>query len=235
MLFEQILALLLAQFAGVRKDGLTQLARSLALTVDTEEKAKEVVGKLTADQVNKFVQDWRKDADAEITKANKTYEDGLKEKYDFVEKGTPEPSPTPAPTGGLSAEDVSKIVTEAVTKATAGLQEKVTAMETAKLTAEREAQLKAVLDDSLPQAYKDAIIEGFKARNFETPEAFTEYLNTQKTAAASFQQELADKGLRQTATPNFGTVNKDGVSAGVESYIKDQQQANGGNLSGKSI
>lgn len=235
MLFETILALLLAQFAGVRKDGLTQLARSLALTVDTEEKAKEVVGKLTADQVNKFVQDWRKDADAEISKANKTYEDGLKEKYDFVEKGTPAPTPTPAPTGGLSAEDVSKIVTEAVTKATAGLQEKVTAMEGAKLTAEREAQLKAVLDESLPQAYKDAIIDGFKARNFETPEAFTEYLNTTKTAAASFQQELADKGLRQTAIPNFGTVNKEGVSAGVESYIKDQQQANGGNLSGKSI
>ena len=71
-LYEMILGLLVAQFQGVRKDGLNQLARSIALTVDTEEKAKEVVGKLTADQVKQFVTDWRKDADAEITKANQT-------------------------------------------------------------------------------------------------------------------------------------------------------------------
>ena len=92
-LYELILGLLVAQFQGVRKDGLNQLARSIALTVDTEEKAKEVVGKLTADQVKQFVTDWRKDADAEITKANQTYEAGLKEKYDFVTKGTPPPKP----------------------------------------------------------------------------------------------------------------------------------------------
>ena len=84
MTVEQILALLVTTFQGVRKDGLNQLARSLALTVKTEDEAKEVVGKLTADQVKAFVSDWRKDADAEITKANQTYENGLKAKYDFV-------------------------------------------------------------------------------------------------------------------------------------------------------
>lgn len=104
------------------------------------------------------------------------------------------------------------------------------------MAAEREAQLNAILDASLPQAYKDAIIDGFRARNFETPEAFTEYLNTTKTAAAAFQQELADKGLRQTAAPNFGTVNKEGVSSGVENYIKEQAaQAKGEGLGGKAI
>ena len=58
-LVEQILALLVTTFQGVRKDGLNQLARSLALTVKTEDEAKEVVGKLTADQVKAFVSDWQ--------------------------------------------------------------------------------------------------------------------------------------------------------------------------------
>jgi len=62
---EKILALLTAQFSGVRKDGLNHIANVLAFQVDTEEKAKEVVGKLTADQINSFITDWRKEADAE--------------------------------------------------------------------------------------------------------------------------------------------------------------------------
>lgn len=92
---EKILALLVAMFQDVRKDGLNHLANSLALTVKTEDEAKEVVGKLTADQVKTFVTDWRKDADAEIGKANKTYEAGLKAKYDFVEKKNREPAESP--------------------------------------------------------------------------------------------------------------------------------------------
>jgi hypothetical protein len=54
---EKILALLQAQFAGVRKDGLNHIANVIAFQVDTEEQAKEVVGKLTADQINSFIAD----------------------------------------------------------------------------------------------------------------------------------------------------------------------------------
>lgn len=56
---ETILALLLAQFVGVRKDGLTQLARSLALQCTTEEEAKALVDKLTDAQVKEFVKEFR--------------------------------------------------------------------------------------------------------------------------------------------------------------------------------
>ncbi|MDR0754273.1 MAG: hypothetical protein LBF04_02680, partial [Prevotellaceae bacterium] len=38
--------------------------------------------------VDAFITEWRKEADAEISKANKTYEDGLRKKYDFAEKKT---------------------------------------------------------------------------------------------------------------------------------------------------
>ena len=73
-LVQIILSLLEQNYPGVRKDGLKHLATSLALTVSTDEEATTVVGKLTADNVNKFVTDWRKEADAEIDKANKTIE-----------------------------------------------------------------------------------------------------------------------------------------------------------------
>ena len=42
---ETILALLIAKFSGVRKDGLTALARSLALQCTTEDEAKALVEK----------------------------------------------------------------------------------------------------------------------------------------------------------------------------------------------
>lgn len=100
MELNEIVALLETQFPGVRKDGLNQLARVIAMQVNTKEEATGIVGKLTAEAVAKFVADWRKDADAEIDKANKTREDNLRKKYDFVEKkpeegGTPPARPEP--------------------------------------------------------------------------------------------------------------------------------------------
>lgn len=86
-LLQQILALLKQTFPGVREDGLQQLAAALSLQVETQEQATELVGKLSAEKVEKFVKDWRSKADAEIGKASQTYETSLKEKYDFVEKG----------------------------------------------------------------------------------------------------------------------------------------------------
>ena len=73
-LLEEILALLKTQFPGVREDGLQQLAAGISLQVATKEEAAEIVGKITADKVQQFVKDWRSKADAEIGKANQTYE-----------------------------------------------------------------------------------------------------------------------------------------------------------------
>ena len=64
---EQILALLVAKFQGVRKDGLQHLAAAIGLQVATIEEANGVVDKLTADKVSQYVTDWRKVADAERT------------------------------------------------------------------------------------------------------------------------------------------------------------------------
>lgn len=84
---EKLLALLTAKFSGVRRDGLTHLASSLALQVATEEEAQALVDKLDQTKVTDFVKEWRSGVDTEITTASKTAEEKLKEKYDFIEKG----------------------------------------------------------------------------------------------------------------------------------------------------
>ena len=237
-LVQIILALLQTQFTGVRKDGLNQLARSLALQVNTEEQATEVVGKLTADKVNKFVSDWRKDADAEITKANKTYEDGLKTKYDFVEKpapgaGTP---PAPAPGAALDAEAIQKMMNEAVKQATQGLQTEIATLKGSAITANYREQLAGVFGTDVPEAYKNAVLEGFEGRQFADENAFNEFLNKTKEGIAAFTQELADKGLSLHEKPVFGTVNKDGVSTGVTSYLETKAaEAENKGLGGKEV
>lgn len=237
---EQILALLVTTFQGVRKDGLNQLARSLALTVKTEDEAKEVVGKLTADQVKAFVSDWRKDADAEITKANQTYESGLKAKYDFVEKKKPDEGGTPpAPAGALDAATVQEMITNAVKEATKGLQSEVTSLQSAAVIANRRETLVKELADA-PESFKTRVLKDFDRvatlGGFADENAFNEYLTETKNDVAAFGQELADRGLSLHEKPVLGTPNKDGVSAGVESYIQAKAaEAENKGLGGKEV
>lgn len=232
---EQILALLVAMFQGVRKDGLNHLANSLALTVKTEDEAKEVVGKFTADQVKAFVTDWRKDADAEITKANQTYETGLKTKYEFVEKKAPEGGNTtpPAPGGALDASAIQNIVTEAIKAATTPLLQKVATLEGNATNANRRELLVNELA-SVPEGYKTKVLKDFDRMSFTDDQSFTEYLDDTKNDVATFGQELADKGLGQQGKPSFGTVNTDGVSAAVQSYVKDKTEGDK-TLTGKEV
>lgn len=80
MNFQQILALLIAKFSGVRKDGLEQMVRTLALQCTNEDEAKNLVEKITDAQVNDFVKEYRKVVDKEVSEAGKTLETNLKKK-----------------------------------------------------------------------------------------------------------------------------------------------------------
>lgn len=91
---EKILALLIAKFSGVRKDGLIHLASTLALQVATEEEAQALVDKFDQSKVTEFIKEYRSGVDKEIATANKTTEEKLKEKFDFVEKGKGGANPT---------------------------------------------------------------------------------------------------------------------------------------------
>ena len=232
-LIQEILALLKAQFSGVREDGLKQLAAALSLQVETKEQATELVGKLTAEKVGKFVQDWRKDADAEINKANKTYENGLKAKYDFVEKNkqTPPPSTPPTtPPGSVTLEQIKELIQTELK----GVQQSITDITGARVAADRETQFVAALDKAgIKGKTRDLLLDGFKARTFKDDTAFNDYMTQQGTELAALAQEQADKGLLGSGKPIFGAVNEQGVSAAVADYIASRQS--GGTLTGKEI
>lgn len=232
-LIEQILALLKAQFSGVREDGLQQLAAALSLQVATKEEATELVGKLTAEKVGKFVNDWRKKADAEIAKATRTHENGLKEKYDFVEKGKPAPQPTPQPQpqpGGITLEQIKELIHSEM----AGVQQSITNINAEKVAGSRETQFVAALDKAgIKGKTRDLLLDGFKGRTFKDDEEFNSYMTQQNTELAALAQEQADSGLLGGGKPIFGAVTEKGVSQGVADYIASKQSGNA--LTGKEI
>ena len=233
---EQILALLVAKFQGVRKDGLQHLAAAIGLQVATIEEANGVVDKLTADKVSQYVTDWRKVADAEISKANQTYENILKEKYDFVEKGKPTPPPTPptppAPGGAITLDAISKLIDEKLS----GVQSSITEINANKAATSRRELFVAELDNAkIEGKTREVMLKNFdRANTFASDEDFNSYLTEAKGDIAALAQERADAGLQGHDKPIFGAVNKEGVSSGVADYIKAQTESKTA-LTGKEV
>ena len=219
---EKILALLIAQFSGVRKDGLAHIANILSFQCDTEEKANEVVGKLTADQVKQFITDWRKEADAEITKANKTYEDGLRNKYDFKEKEqdvtTP---PVTIEAGNMDAAAIQKIVTDAVSAATKPLIEKIAGFEKEGTAKTRLQSLTEKLSDCKDENFKTKALKDFARMKFDTEEEFTEYLTETETDIKTANQNVADEGLGAQGRPFIpsATSGKEATDAEIKEVM----------------
>ena len=233
-----ILALLQSKFAGVRKDGLQQLAAVISVQVANEEEANEVVGKLTADKVSKFVTDWRKTTDAEIAKANKTHEDGLRRKYDFKEKeapGDPKPGEGTPPTGGALTADAIRAIIREETKS---IREGYDGLRAEKTTATRREQFVARLDAAkIEGKQRDMLLRSFDraATTFKDDEDFNGYLTEMQGDIDALAQEQSDNELRNHEKPIFGAVNKDGISAGVADYIASQQSSASPTLTGKEI
>lgn len=231
---EKILALLVAKFQGVRKDGLQHLATVIGLQVTTEEEANEVVGKLTAEKVSGFVTSWRSSADAEIAKANKTYEEGLKQKYDFVEKGKQElpTPPTPAGSEAITLDAISKLIDSKLT----GVQNSITAMNADKVAASRRELFVAKLDEAKVEGHtREMMLKSFdRANNFQSDEDFNGYMTDLQGDIAALAQERADAGLQGHEKPIFGAVNKEGISSGVADYIKAQTESKTA-LTGKEV
>ena len=232
-----ILALLQSKFAGVRKDGLQQLAAVISVQVANEEEANEVVGKLTADKVSKFVTDWRKTTDAEIAKANKTHEDGLRRKYDFKEKEAPGESKPgeapPAPAGALTAEQIREIIREE----NKVLREGYDSLRAEKTTATRREQFVAKLEAAkIEGKQREMMLRSFDrvAPTFKDDEDFNGYLNEVQADLDGIAQEQSDKGLQSHDKPLFGAVTKEGISQGVADYIAAQSSPSP-TLTGKEI
>lgn len=234
-LYEEILALLTAKFQGVRKDGLQQLAAGLGLQAANKEEATALVDKLTAEQVDKFVKDWRKSTDAEIKKANETHEAGLRKKYDFKEKETPTTTTTTTETHGDQPITLDAI-RELIREETKGVRESITSLNADKVATTRREQFVKALDDAKVQGrQRDMMLRNFdRVNTFADDDAFNAYMTEAQGDIAALAQERADTGLQGHDKPIFGAVNDKGVSSGVADYIKSQTEQTPA-LTGKAL
>lgn len=228
---DKILALLIAKFAGVRKDGLAQLAGAISLQAEIEDDATALVEKFSLEKVNNFVKDWRSDVDKEVSTSTKTFETTLKEKYDLVEKKEPDPNPNPNPNPNPT--DIAAIVADAIAKAVTPLQQQLAGFKGQEVNKTRLQTLESKLVD-VPESFKAQKLKDFGRMNFETDESFNEYLTEFETDITAFNQELADKGLAGHGKPFMGGQNKDGVSSAVASFISSKAEDTK-TLSGKEL
>lgn len=235
MNYEQILALLLTQHVGARKDVMANIARNIAMVAESEEDAQKLIKAITDDKVNAFTKDYRSSIDREVTEATQTKEARLREKYNFVDKKqNPDPSTPPKGDPGTDGGSQNPEIA-ALTKQIAALTGIVTGMATERTASTRKAQVEEVLKDVKDQSYKDAILNNFGYMSFDDDQKFDEWKNQLSTAVAAKVQQQADDGLRNTCKVNFGKTGTDGISEGVAAYIKEKAGNDGANLEGKSL
>jgi len=230
---EKILALLMAAFTGVRKDGLNQLARTIALQAATEDEAKTLVDKLTKAQVDEFVKEYRAEVDKEVSDGNKTYESNLKKKFDLVEKKNPEPgSDDKMPKGG---DDIAALVKAAIAESISPLQAKLEGYEKGEIAKTRLQSLSEKLSTCKDDNFKAQALKDFGRMNFNSDEEFNEYLAEKETAIATANQNVADAALGGQGKPFFAQKADDGVSKGVADYVASQKPDSKTELSGREV
>lgn len=226
-MYEKILALLSAKFAQARKDGLQQMARVLSLQAGDESEIQALVDKLTAEQVTDFIKHYRREVDAEVTGANKTFEANLKSKYDFVEKTTPASTPRAssketqeAQAGNGSSDDVARIIQQSVEAAIKPLQEKIQSFEHGKTLSTRKQTLEGKLKEA-PQSFKNTILKSFEKMQFESDEEFEAFVAETESDLKEFSQEAANTGLGGFPKPGSSSsadVSKDKAISDIQKW-----------------
>ena len=231
---ETILALLIAKFSGVRKDGLMALARSLALQCTTEDEAKALVDKITDAQVNEFVKDYRADVDKEVSESNKTFETNLKKKFDFVEKQT-EPGGKQTRNQDTDPNNIAELIKSAVADAVKPFQEELSGYKAANIAKSRLRSLNERLASCKDENFKTQTLKDFARMKFDTDDDFNEYLAEKVKDIATANQNKADTELGNSGgSPLFAQKEESGISKGVAEFIKSQSPENN-SFAGKEV
>lgn len=227
MELEKITALLCEKFKGERKDGLTNLAASIALFCNTDEEVTDRIDKLSAENVSAFVKDFRKNIDSENSKAVKTAEENLRKKYDLIEKNKDDPKRDPHDNdndGDDNGKDdeIKKLISE--------FKNEINSFKTAQVKEKQAEKLNEILKSNsrIPDTFKKFVISSFQNQSFENEEAFNTYLETTKKDLETFNDEIDAQNLANHDSPHFGNKDADGVSQIVKDYISDKQKENSG-------
>ncbi len=232
---EKILALLLATFAGVRKDGLNQLARTIALQVATEEEANTIVGKLTKEQVDNFVKEYRADVDKEVSDGNKTFETNLKKKFDLVEKKDPEPGSGGSDPKGGDPNDIAAIVKAAIAAELNPIKQELESYKAGDVAKTRLQSLNDKLATCKDDNFKAQALKDFARMQFDTDEAFNEYLTEKESAITMANQNMANAALGGQGKPLFTQKDETGISKGVADFVDSQKPDSKAVLTGKDV
>ena len=231
---EKVLALLNQRFLGARKDGLKVLAGILAVQATTEEEAKALVEKLTKEQVEQFIKDFRADVDKEVSEGNKTFEANLKKKFDLVEKVEPgnEPKPKDDP---KPADDIATIVAQAVAGAVKPLQEELNRFKQGEVGKSRLQALQEKLAACKDETFKAQTLKDFARMSFADDNAFNEYLTEKENDIVAANQSVANAKMAGSGgAPLMAQKTEDGTSKAVSDYIASQKpEAN--TLTGKEV
>lgn len=194
---EKVLTLLATKFSGARKDGLRHLASILALQVTTEDEAKTLVDKLTKEQVDEVIKDFRADVDREVSESNKTFEENLKKRFDLVEKGKEDPKKKDD-----GNDDIASIVANAVTEAVKPFKEQLEKLEREGIAKTRLQQLEQELASCKDETFKAQTLKDFSRMTFGSDDEFTEYLSEKKTDITSANQSISDRRMSSHGRPS---------------------------------
>lgn len=230
MEISKITELLTAKFSGVRKDGIEQLATSIQLLV-ANDNIETYIENLSEESVNGFVTNWRKTTDSEISKANRTLEQNLKNKFDFVEKSKQPKQSEPNQPENLG-NDIDKLIASKLDGITKPLLEKIAQLENHNLAESRMKVINGLFDSKTPAEFKKTIISEFNSKKFESDDDFNSYVNDKKESIKTFKQDLINCGLVTNPVPTFGSTDSNGVSEAVKAMIKNKQSDN---IIGKKI
>lgn len=229
---EQIIALLQTKFAGMRKDGLEQLAKVIRLNATNEDEVKALVERYTPEQVTEFITDWRKDVDKEVNNGVKTAETNFKKKYKVTED-----SETNLDKDSVvePEKDTPTDITAIIQAAIKPLTDEISALKSGNVTATRSELLNSKLSTA-PQAFKDRVLRDYNRMSFENEEAFNGYISELEVDLTNYTQEVNNQSLSAFGRPVVSGSDNNTVSTAVEQYVKESQAGKGeGVLGGKTL
>lgn len=218
-MFEKIIELLTAKFAGIRKDAIEMLARNLALQCDNDDDVTAAIGKLTDEKVNDFVKGYRSQVDKEVSASISANEKNLRKKYDFIEKKID--GNEPKKMEGNDNNDISAIINAAIAKAIEPFQNEISNLKQENTSKSRLQQVNDKLNACKNDVYKNQMLKAYQKMAFADDEKFNEYLTELDSDIAEANQSFANDSLRGVK-PLKSEVNNDGVSKAVSDFISSQ-------------
>lgn len=229
-LLQQITALLEAKFQGARKDVIQTLAGVIALQVEDEKGAKDIVDRMTADGLDKFGKAYRGRIDSEIQTSNTTLEQNLRKKYDFKEKGGGEGDGNQGG-GSVTLDQIKQLMQETMNP----MVQRLDAIEQQKvITTRRESFQEFLKGEKISESAVEMLMGNFDRMTFKDQAEYDSYTASLKPMLQKMAQDYSDEGLRRDGVPGFANKNQDGVSQAVADYIQTGKETGAG-LGGKAI